>query len=189
MTEFIDITEIDKMELARMGDDHPFDYPFYVMIAGGMSAGKSFVVNKFIKEIDILDIDDTMAELGFTDYTSEQFSEAMNVISEKVDTYFYERFSMVAMGTASNPTVATNRLYGAKMKGYRTVLVHIDTPVHQSIAQNQHRLDLGKRGVKKSDEHKIERTTTGAARTVSYLRESALVDFFVYYNNFRAADK
>ena len=189
MTYILDIEDIDHMENMRLMDGLPNNEPFYVMIAGGMSAGKSFIINKFVESIDIFDIDETMEELGFRDYTSEQFSVAMDVISEKIDIQFKERESMIAMGTASNPTIAIDRLFAAKMNGYQTILVHIDTPVNQSILQNKQRLDNGQRGVKKSDEHKIERTTTGAAQTVSFLRESALVDFFIYFNNYRVLNK
>jgi len=93
--------------------------------------------------------------------------------------------SMVAMGTASNTTLAIDRLYAAKMKGYVTVLVHIDAPVSQAMEQNHYRIKKGERGVSQADEHKIETTTSGAAQTVALLRESALVDYFVYYNNTR----
>lgn len=126
-----------------------------------------------------------MERMGFLEYTDEQFSAAIETITWEIEEQYRERDSMVAMGTASNPTMAIDRLYAAKMNGYRTILVHIDAPIYQAVLQNKMRMDSGKRGVKKSEEHKIARTSTGAARTVSLLRESALVDYFVYYNNHR----
>lgn len=187
MTDFIKITEIDELESIRPFEDgdHPRSQPLYVMVAGGMGAGKSHVVEQHVKDIDIFDIDIVMNRMRFFDYTEDQFSVAMEVIAEEIEEQYRERKSMVAMGTASYLTGAIDRLHAAKMQGYRTILVHVDAPVYQAILQNTLRMDQGLRGVKKSDEYKIERTTNGAARTVSILRESALVDYFVYYNNHR----
>lgn len=185
MTDFIDITDVDKLELDLMGTDHPYDQPYYVMVAGGMGAGKSHIIEHHIKEIDIFDIDIVMERLGFHEYTDDQFVVAIQSISAEIDEQYKQRHSMVAMGTASNPTMAIDRLHAAKMHGYQTVLIHVDAPAYQAVIQNQMRMAKGKRGVKKSDEHKISRTTNGAARTVSILRESSLVDYFVYYNNHR----
>ena len=179
MTEFINISEVDELEKVRS------DAPLYVMIAGGMAAGKTHIVNENIKAISIFDIDDVMRGLSFVEYTRDEFAKAMRHISKMIDDYMKLEESMVAMGTASNTTVAINRLYAAKMKGYDTVLVHIDTPVSQAIEQNFYRIKNGERGVSQSDEHKIETTTSGAVQTVAVLRESALVDYFVYYNNTR----
>ena len=178
MTKFIGIDHIDN--LSKSGHDN-----LYVLIAGGMAAGKSFVVNSTIKTIPIFDIDDIMIKREFLEYTRDQFAMAMDEISKMVDSHMESKLSIVAMGTASNTTVAIDRLHAAKMKGYTTILVHIDAPISQAIEQNVHRLKKGERGVALSEEHKIERTSIGAAQTVAILRESLLVDYFVYYNNAR----
>ena len=185
MTQFINITDVDTLELDRMDSDHPDDWPFYIMIAGGMGAGKTHIINQYIEHVDIFDIDSIMEQNRFLDYSEDQFAIAMKEIAEKIEEQFKKRNSMVAMGTASNPTAAIDRLYAAKLKGFRTILIHIDAPVYQAVIQNRLRVEKGERGVKESDEHKIERTTNGAVRTVSILRESSLVDYFVYYNNHR----
>ena len=99
MTENINITEVDEYEMARMGEANYDDWPFYVMIAGGMGAGKTHVVNQHIKQITIFDIDDTMEQRGFLEYTPDQFALAMKDIAEKIEAQYRQRYSMVAMGT------------------------------------------------------------------------------------------
>lgn len=184
MSEFINISQIDGLELSRKHRS-PMPNPLYVMIAGGMGAGKTHIIDQHIKYIKILDIDDVMKRNGFLEYTEDQFAIAMAEITKDVEWQFIDRQSLVAMGTASNLTASIDRLHAAKMRGFQTILIHVDAPVYQAILQNRMRIEKGERGVKASDEHKIERTTNGAARTVSILRESALVDYFVYYNNHR----
>lgn len=185
MTENINITEVDEYEMARTGDANYDDWPFYVMIAGGMGAGKTHVVNQYIKNITIFDIDDIMEQKGFLEYSPDQFALAMNDIAEKIEAQYRNRRSMVAMGTASNATGAIDRLHAAKMRGYRTMLLHVDAPARQSFIQNKMRLENGERGVARQDQHLIERTTDASVETVALLRKSALVDYFVYYNNIR----
>lgn len=183
MTEFVNIDQIDELERGwNEGANPP---PFYILIAGGMAVGKTHVVSEHIKRIPFFDIDEIMINRGFLEYTREQFAIAMEEITKLVEDQMDHKASMVAMGTASNTTLAIDRLHAAKMKGYKTVLIHIDAPVSQAVKQNILRIQKGERGVSKSDEHKIEKTVTGAAQTVAVLRESSLVDYFVYYNNTR----
>lgn len=179
MTKFIDIDQIDVLEKNKR-------VPLYVMIAGGMGAGKSYIIEQKIHSICLLDVDKIMIKLGFLEYTREQFNEAMKQISLLFDHYMAAQTSVIAMGTASTVSTAIDRLYGAKMMGYDTILVYIDAPVEQAISQNRERIKNGYRGVSKADEHKIERTSIGAANTVAVLRETTLVDYFVYYNNTRS---
>lgn len=174
------VVEMSQLDLMSSVGCH-----LYVLVAGGMGAGKSYVIGESIKNIPIFDIDDIMEEMGFRDYTRDQFSAAMEVISKKIDGSMVNKRSMVAMGTSSNVTAAIDRLHNAKLMGYETVLIHVDTPVKQAILQNRNRIEQGNRGVSRADEHKIERTTIGAANTVATLRETALVDYFVYHNNTR----
>ncbi len=178
MSEFVLINYIDALPATKT-------LPIYVMVAGGMAAGKSYIVSKYIETIKVFDIDDTMTDMGFIEYTDEQFSQAMKNISIQIEKHMTDHKSMVAMGTSSNISTAINRLYEAKQKGYTTVLLHVDASIEQSIKQNNERLEQGKRGVSKVEEYKIERTNVGAANTVATLRETALVDYFAHYINIR----
>lgn len=179
MSEFISINDIDKLR-------RTMTTPLYIMVAGGMAAGKTHVVSRYLSEtIEIFDIDETMTDMGFVEYTDEQFSAAMDKITKQIDRHMRMFRSMVAMGTSSNISTAINRLYEAKRVGYKTVLLHIDASVEQSIKQNNERLAQGLRGVSKAEEYKIERTNVGAANTVATLRETELVDYFAHYVNIR----
>lgn len=182
-------TRKTKMNTVQEIDTYVAQHPelkFYILIAGGMGAGKSYVIENNVKSIPIMDVDYTMQELGFTQYTKEEFSIAMKQIAEEIDAMMRAGKSFVAMGTSSHLPFAIDKLFNAKMKGYTTALVHIDTPIEQAIQQNRERVAQGKRGVKLSDEYRITKTTMGAANTVANLKDTALVDFFIYYRNIRA---
>jgi len=179
MAKFIKIDQIDVLEAAE------FVAPLYVMVAGGMGAGKSFIMEKHVKSLTMVDIDEVMVKLGFTEYTPAQFAIAMKTVSEQMYRHMKKFTSVIAMGTASKLPTAINRLYDAKNKGYETVLVHVDTPIDQAVMQNRTRLVYGTHGVSDENEYKIRQTAIGAANTVATLRETNLVDYFVFYDNTR----
>ena len=170
MTEIITIDQVDGLEQQQLG---------------GMGVGKSHIIDEYIKQITLFDMDAIMSELGFIDYTSEQFAIGIERITQKIDEQFKNNRSMIAMGTASNLPIAINRLHAAQRKGYSTILIHVDAPERQAILQNYERIENGHRGVQKHDQHLIKKTIDGAARTVDVLKETSLVDYFVYYNNQR----
>ena len=174
MSKKIDITDVDLLT----------ENSIYVLVAGGFAVGKSHIVEKYVTRFPIMDIDNTMKELGFVDYTSQEFGEAMKVITEQVLEMTARGESLVAMGSASKLDFAINRLHAAKLKGYTTVLLYIDAPLEQASMQNKARIAAGRRGLK-NKEYKIRNSNQGAAKTVASLRDTELVDYFVHYDNRR----
>lgn len=158
--------------------------PLYVLVAGGIASGKTTHVNKHIKNIPVMDVDDIMSEMGFKDYSPYQLSIAMQKISESIKDMMLRKESLVSMGTAANLQFTIDRLHWAKMAGYSTVLLYIDTPLAQAIKQNDHRVSLGGRGIT-AQKHKIEKSNAGAAKTVATLKNTALVDYFCHHQNIR----
>lgn len=159
--------------------------PVYVLIAGGIGAGKTHVIAKMNLPIQNMDIDNTMHELGLVEYNRENLAIAIKKISAEFDEKMAKKESLIAMGTSADLTFSINRLYWAKQKGYTTVLLHIDAPADQCLAQNAKRRVEGKRAVSKDEEFKIQRTCQASAATVAALRDTDLVDYFVYYDNTR----
>lgn len=174
MSKKIDITDIDQLS----------EDPVYVLVAGGFAVGKTYIVEKYVTRFPIMDIDETMAKLGFVNYTSQEFGQAMAVITEQVLEMTGRGESLVAMGSASRLDFAINRLHAAKLKGYTTVLLYIDAPLEQASEQNKARIAAGGRGLK-NKEYKIRSSNQGAAKTVASLRDTDLVDYFVHYDNRR----
>jgi predicted kinase len=175
MSKAIHLWQIDNLQ----------SRPRYVMIAGGIASGKNHVVKEHIHSIKIMDVDDVMERMSYTDYTGVQFHHAMQIIGKEIDMMMGRKECLIAMGTSSNLGNAINRLHYAKMMGYTTILAYIDAPVEQAVSQNTERREKGKRFVTDEEARKIERTNTGAAQTVAALKDTALVDYFAHYLNIR----
>lgn len=173
MTQRVDITDINTIVSVS-------DSPIYVLVAGGIGAGKSTVVQQHVN-MPIMDIDDVMDELGYKEYTHAQTAEAMEIITKRVEDVLDKKESMVAMGTSANLSFSIDRLYGAKQRGYKTVLLWVDTPVDLAIKQNCIRREANRRAVRLEEEYKIERTSIAAANTVASLKRTMLVDYYVHY--------
>jgi len=178
MAESMNIQDLDKLNKSSVD-------PLYVMVAGGMGAGKSFIIEKNLHSYGLIDVDKIMVKMGLTNYSHDNFMEAMKAASELIEMHMDMGSSVIAMGTSSNLPLAINRLLNAKYRFYNTILIHIDAPVHQAMEQNRQRISDGERGVSKSEEGKIALTTDAARETVKVLKETELVDYFVYYDNTR----
>jgi len=160
--------------------------PRYILTAGGIGSGKSYTLRLYAPSIPVMDVDDVMAHLGFTDYNNhDNFSLAMDIISGRINTMMLHRECLIAMGTSSSMHYTINKLFWAKQKGYTTVLVHIDAPVGQCLAQNEERRLKGKRAVEPKDLGRIEQTCIGSALVAATLSKTDLVDYFCHHQNIR----
>ena len=167
----------------QIDDIDSLPFPVYVLVAGGIGVGKTHVVRKNIRDIQVMDLDDVMEELGHRKYDSRNTSEAMNIITERVEAVLERCESMVAMGTSANLPFSIDRLYGAKNRGYKTVLLHVDASIEQAVYQNELRREKGQRAVGPEESYKIHRTNQGAANTVATLKDTDLVDYFIHHIN------
>jgi len=177
MTKILTIAEIFSL-----------DRPTYVLIAGGIAVGKSYVIRHHNSNFEILDIDEYLEMIGGTHQSKDDYERASNLISLDFERLMSEKKSIVAMGTARDLNFSIKRLLNAKKKGYRTVLLHIKTDVDTAIFQNNERREKGSRAVPIKDEALIEQTINGSANSVSFLKNSDLIDFFCSYVNQRVTN-
>jgi len=166
-----------------IGQLNTLEDPVYVLIAGGVGAGKSYVLSKNTK-LPIIDIDDVTMELGGGEYSAKNTSKAMAITKKKVLDMLDSGESFIHMGTSANLNATINKLKVAKDKGFTTVLLFIDTPPEQAIENNKERVTKGGRGDTIPD-HKFQRTYDGAKNTFDNLKNDDLVDYVIHYDNRR----
>ena len=142
-----------------IGQLNTLEDPVYVLIAGGVGAGKSYVLSK-------------------------NTSKAMAITKKKVLDMLDSGESFIHMGTSANLNATINKLKVAKDKGFTTVLLFIDTPPEQAIENNKERVTKGGRGDTIPD-HKFQRTYDGAKNTFDNLKNDDLVDYVIHYDNRR----
>jgi predicted kinase len=159
--------------------------PLYVLVAGGIAVGKSHVIREAKLGFPIMDVDDVMDEIGSADYEGRAFRDAIEIIGGRIETIISERRSLVAMGTCSDLAFTIDRLHGARMKGYATVLVHVTAPLDQALAQNEERRVKGRRTVALQWSGKIAATAEASAKVVDVVSETTLVDFLARIDNRR----
>lgn len=177
MTQFLKIA----IELAAMTG------PTYILIAGGIATGKSHVIKEYLPGILVMDIDDYMERLGFSDYNfhGTEYSVALRQITEDIKRLLDTKETFVSMGTAADTKFTIDKLAGAKIAGFTTIVLHITCPLEQAISQNNFRRLAGKRAVSDTDLHLLEQTKRKSAETVSCLRDTILMDYLVEYDNTR----
>lgn len=161
------------------------DKPEYILVAGGIGVGKTYVVKQNFPGIQIMDLDNEMKRLSLTEYTKENMLTARESLSNRIGDKMANRESLVAMGTAADTAFAINRLLWAKEAGYTTTLVHVTCPLSQAIAQNRHRAAMGRRAVPEEDEYLLARTMTSSELTVGIVRYTDLVDNYKHFDNSR----
>ena len=174
------ITEGTSISIGQL---NTIDEPLYVLIAGGVGAGKSYVLSKNT-DLPIIDIDDVTMELGNGEYSPKNTAKAMAITKRKVSDMMEAGKSFIQMGTSANLNSTINKLTVAKGKGYTTVLLFIDTPPEQAYANNQERVGAGGRG-DGIPEHKFQRTYDGAKNTFDKLKDDELTDYVIHYDNRR----
>ncbi len=177
-----------KIEINYLDDLNDGSSPMYVLVAGGIATGKSHVVGRFIKTIEVIDVDNFMSKFNYTNYDpkGEQFRHAMEETAAYIKTHKAGKKSMVAMGTASNFEFAKFRLDEAKQDGYRTAILHVVTPtLGQAYAQNEMRRMNNERAVAREDLEILSVTANNSDETVSrILRDHPeIVDFYTPYVN------
>tara|TARA_R110001606_G_scaffold82261_1_gene188845 strand:- start:684 stop:1226 length:543 start_codon:yes stop_codon:yes gene_type:complete len=174
------ITEGTSISIGQL---NTIDEPLYVLIAGGVGAGKSYVLSKNT-DLPIIDVDDVTMELGNGKYDSKNTGRAREITKQKVADAMEKGESFIQMGTSANLNSTINKLTYAKSNGYTTVLLFIDTPPEQAYANNQERVGAGGRG-NEIPEHKFQRTYDGAKNTFDKLKDDELTDYVIHYDNRR----
>lgn len=148
------------------------DKPIYVMVAGSVGSGKSYVVERDL-DIHTIDPDKFTVELGDGVYDGKNVAKSMAMVKKAVAERLDKKLSFLQQGTAANLQSTINKFKVAKEKGFITVLLYIDAPVEQAIAQVEKRVAAGGHG-DTIDRKKVENTSAGAKLT---FRALSGVDF------------
>lgn len=138
--------------------------PFYIVVAGSVGSGKSFIVDRDLKDIHIIDPDKFTVELGNGVYDSKHVAKSMAMVKKAVLEKLSNKETFIQQGTSANLQSTINKLKNAKEHGYKTVLLYIDTPIEQAIKQIEKRLSNGGHG-ESIDRKKVENTSNGAKLT------------------------
>ena len=161
----ISMTELDALTKKS-------DKPIYVMVAGSVGSGKSYVVERDL-DIHTIDPDKFTVELGGGVYDGKNVAKSMAMVKKAVAERLDKKLSFLQQGTAANLQSTINKFKVAKEKGFITVLLYIDAPIEQAIAQVEKRVAAGGHG-DTIDRKKVENTSAGAKLT---FRALSGVDF------------
>jgi len=138
--------------------------PIYIIVAGSVGAGKSYIVDKHLPNIDTIDPDKFTIELGKGVYNGKNVSKSMAMVKKAVAERLSNKQSFLQQGTAANLQSTINKLKKAQENGFKTVLLYIDAPIEQAIKQIEKRVRAGGHGDTISPD-KVQRTSEGARLT------------------------
>lgn len=147
--------------------------PVFILIAGSVGAGKSFVVNKNLPSVDTIDPDKFTVELGKGVYDGKNVAKSMAMVKKAVAERLDKKQTFLQQGTSANLQSTINKLKKAKEKGFTTVLLYVDAPIEQALKQVERRVQGGGHG-DTIDRRKVENTSNGARLT---FRALSGVDF------------
>lgn len=163
--------------------------PLYVIVTGGIAAGKTFVVRNNLTRFKIADIDDYMDSNGFTNYDRDgvEFRMVMDQINVDIQTYKKNKLNMVSMGTGANLDFLKFRLEEAIEHGHHTAILHVVAPVEQALSQNRERGEKGLRRVPDSQIEIIRNTALTSLCNVDIIIEQHrdLLGYLCVYENRR----
>lgn len=137
--------------------------PVYVIVAGSVGSGKSFVVKRDL-DIKTIDPDEFTMDLGKGVYDGKHVAKSMAMVRKAVNDSLNKKETFLQQGTAANLQSTINKLKKAKEKGFTTVLLYIDAPIEQALKQVKKRVSSGGHG-ETIDVKKVKNTSAGAKLT------------------------
>ena len=153
-------------ELINLIDEN--NSPFYILVAGSVGSGKSYLVNQYLSHLKLIDPDMFTMQLGDGIYDSKNVAKSMSLVKKTVKTYLDDKISFIQQGTSANLQSTINKLILAKEKGYNTVLFYVDTIpdkaeeyIKMRVSNNGHGSTITK--------DKINRTYEGSNFTYRFL--------------------
>ena len=167
----IESKNIEMSELQTLIDSSK--KPIFILVAGSVGSGKSFIVQKKLPHIDVIDPDAFTVELGGGVYDAKNVAKSIKMVNKAVADRLNNKQSFVQQGTSANLQASINKLKVAKENGFVTVLLYVDAPVEQAIASVKKRVASGGHG-ETIDAKKVENTSAGAKLT---FRTLSGVDF------------
>ncbi len=137
--------------------------PIYVVVAGSVGSGKSYVVDRDL-DIHTIDPDKFTMELGKGIYDGKNVSKSMAMVKKAVQDRLKTKKSFLQQGTSANLQSTITKLKQAQDNGFKTVLLYIDSPIEQAIKQVEQRVAKGGHGDTITPQ-KVQRTSDGARLT------------------------
>jgi len=122
---------------------------FFIFVMGSTGSGKNYIVNKYLSNYPLVDIDKYMAEFAGTNGDTRKYiSKSVAIASKELTKHFKRKQTVVQVGTGGNLKGLENKIKLAQDYGLKTALILVDS------------------GVKKSKQRNIERAKSGEQRLV-----------------------
>jgi len=159
--------------------------PVFIMMAGPIGAGKSWVQDQFLGKLKSIDTDLINQELSLGEFDSKLTGKSRAEAERRQAEFILRGQSFVRHQVGQNPGPILKGFEAAKKRGFTTVLFYVDVSLEQALKQNADRISSGGRGIPPEQEYKIERTVEKSKETVNQIKDDATVDYFIYFENKR----
>jgi len=153
----------------------------FIAVGGGIGSGKSYFINNVLKKVvgdlPVYDVDELTTKMGGGEYKREFAGKATVQFRKELPIAFTKPDSFIFTGTNANLNGISAKLKLAKVNGFTTVLIHIDTPEDTAIQQVAQRADTGERNP--IEDYKVIRTTKDSKEVFEKIKKDReLVDFY-----------
>ena len=138
--------------------------PIFILVCGSLGSGKSTIVDTYLSNITVIDPDKFTIDLGNGTYYGSNVAKSMAMVKKAVIEQMDKRETFIQQGTSANLQSTFNKLKVAHAKGYKTILLYVDTSVEQAIKQIENRVSFGGHGAT-IDATKVAKTSAGAKLT------------------------
>jgi len=155
--------------------------PTFVFVMGSTGSGKNYIVNKYFKNIDLVDIDKYMAELADGGDTRKYISKSIAMANKSLETNFKKQKSIIQVGTGGNLKGLENKLIKAKSYGFKTAIILVDSGLEKSRSRNIDRANKGDQRL--VPDWKVDVSYKASMANYETLKKSEYVDFYLLIKN------
>lgn len=173
------INRIDIKSLKKSAQE----IPTFIFIMAGTGAGKNYVFNKYLKGLNLIDIDEYTAEFA-KQYGSDprkQVSRATARSKRELLASFEQNKTVVQMGTGNNVNSSLNKFKWAKDAGMRVVVLLVDVDSKSALKRNKDRHAGGEQRL--VPDEKVVRTVEVARKNFELYKNDSNVDETIKYKN------
>lgn len=152
--------------------------PIFVLMSGGMGAGKSFVASKYLPDFSTIDVDQEKRNLSAGNINDRSLIRpATEIAIKKYKKYLNSRSNIVYQGISPNVSGIKNKMKLAKENGYTTVLLRVESD--SSMERTKNRISLGGHG----QLNQVEISINKSKKAFDEMKESELIDYISIYKN------
>ena len=151
----------------------------FVMVVGGTASGKNWWVDRNLKGVPLIDIDQYILQASGGDPSADRsklISPAVQLAKKAMASAFQKGTTVVQTGTGSNYKGTANKFKLAKSHGMKTALILISVDADTAIARNKKRIKEGGHGAT-IPKKKIINSNKFSRETFEKLRKTNLVDY------------